>query len=368
MGLLGACLCVAAVGEKPKLEKVESVPALTAPPMFVGGRVATVASSMGGAFASEYLAQWPGTYFETAFNGHEVFFRVGANHAIFHVVVDGRAPLVLTNPAAGVYLLSGLDKKEHTVRVQIVTETQGAPNAFGGFGITAGEEDGELTKRARQMEFIGDSHTVGYGNASPKRECMGEEIWSKTDTSQAFGALTAEHYGADYQVDAISGRGIVRNYNGGAGDVVPVAYPYVLFDKKQVYADAGWKPQVIVIALGTNDFSTPLNPGETWKTREELHADYEATYVRFLKSLRAQHPGAYFVLWATELADGEIASEEKKVVAQARAQGETRIGFVPVDQLAFTGCQYHPSLADDRTIAERLERFIDATPGIWEGK
>ena len=368
LGIVVVCLCATGMAEKPKLEKVESAPALTEPPIFVGGRVLTVSTGGGGLMATNYVAQWPGAYFETAFVGHEVFFRVGPNHAIFHVVVDGKAPMVLTNPAAGVYRISGLDKKEHAVRVQIVTETQGAPNTFGGFGITAGEEDGELTKRARQIEFIGDSHTVGYGNTSPKRECTNDEVWATTDTSKAFAALTAEHYGADYQVNAISGRGVVRNYNGFAGDVLPVAYPSVLFDKKETYADASWKPQVIVIALGTNDFSTPLNAGEKWKTRDELHADYEASYVQFLQALRAKNPGAYFILWATEIGSGEIETEVKKVVAQAKAQGETRLTFIPIDHLAFSACNGHPSLADDQTISNRLVQAMDTVPGVWQGK
>jgi lysophospholipase L1-like esterase len=53
-----------------------------------------------------------------------------------------------------------------------------------------------------------------------------------------------------------------------------------------------WKPQIIVVALGTNDFSTQLNPGERWKTRGELHSDYEKTSARFIQSLRAGNPDA----------------------------------------------------------------------------
>src|SRR6185312_14756892 len=108
-----------------------------------------------------------------------------------------------------------------------------------------------------QIEFIGDSHTVGYGNTSRTRECTQDDVWKTTDNSQSFGPLIAGHYAADYQINAISGRGIVRNYNGTPGDTLPVAYPYVLFDKKEEYSDPHWKPQIIVISLGTNDFSTP---------------------------------------------------------------------------------------------------------------
>jgi lysophospholipase L1-like esterase len=346
--------------ETPQLQKVTAPSSFIPLTMSVGGRVWMLSSG-------EYEYQWPGTYFETAFKGADLYFRVGKNHEILHVVVDGQPPLVLAKPEPGTYRLSGLKNRHHSVRILAVTESQDAPNIFGGFEIPPGEKALSFRKRNRQIEFIGDSHTVGYGNTSPKRECTNDEVWATTDNSQAFGALTADHYHADYQINAISGRGIVRNYNGFAGDTLPEAYPYVLFDKKQEYSDPVWKPQIIVIALGTNDFSTPLNPGEKWKTRDELHVDYETAYVRFLKSIRAKDPDAYIILWATDMANGEIESEAQKVVQQAKEQGETKIAFIPINHLQFTGCNWHPSLADDKTIQEKLVQFIDATH-IWRNK
>lgn len=241
----------------------------------------------------------------------------------------------------------------------------GRPNVFGGFAIPKNEKPLAPPHRARQIEFIGDSHTVGYGDTSPTRKCSEAQVWATTDTSQAFGPLVAAHYSADDQVNAISGHGIVRNYNGSPGDPVPVAWPYILFDKKNLYNDPAWQPQIIVIALGTNDFSTPLNPGEKWKTRDELHANYEAAYLRFLETLRATNPHAYFILWATDMADGEIESEVHNVFNRWKALGETRVAFLPINGLTFTACNDHPSLADHQTIAAGLEQAIDAVPGIW---
>jgi len=169
-------------------------------------------------------------------------------------------------------------------------------------------------------------------------------------------------------VNAISGRGIVRNYNGFSADTMPQAYPYVLFGKATRYDDAGWKPQLIVIALGTNDFTTPLNPGEKWKTRDALHEDFEASYAGFVRALRARNPNAYFLLWATDMAGGEIATEVTRVVERLHAAGEQRVAFVPVGGLNLSACNYHPSAADDRTIAAALARFVDAHPQIWHGR
>lgn len=361
-------LCTLAWATTPVLQKVAAIPGVNPLAMSVGGRTLETQPEASGLGMAQFESQWPGTYFEAAFEGTEVYFQIGTARAIFDVIVDQQAPLVLNKPEAGVYRLSRLANGSHSVSVLVVTESQSGPNYFGGFAIPSGEKALRPHKRSRQIEFIGDSHTVGYGNTSPTRECTQDDVWNTTNSSQSFGPLIADHYHADYQINAISGRGIVRNYNGMPADTLPVAYPYVLFGKKQESSDPSWRPQIIVISLGTNDFSTPLNAGEKWKTRDELRGDYEATYVRFIQSLRAKNPNAYIILWATEMANGEIESEVKKVLDQLKTQGETKVTFIPVDHLSFSGCHYHPSVADDKVIRDTLVRFIDSKPQIWQGK
>lgn len=325
-------------------------------PIRIGGR----AIQRGTAAAPNYQRQWPGSYFETAFRGTAVYLKIGPGDVILHVLVDDRPPLSLVKPSAGLYLLDGLSPGPHRVRVEVVTEGQAGPSSFGGFYPAPGTKAMPVRARARQIEFIGDSHTVGYGNTSPSRQCTADQVWATTDTSQGIAGVIARRYGADYQVNAISGRGVVRNYGGFAADTLPEAYPFILFDKAQRYSGTDWRPQFIVIALGTNDFSTPLKAGERWATRDALHADYEASYVRFIQDLRRRNPQARFVLWATDLAGGEIDAEVRKVVDTLRSAGERRIDYVPVRGLAMTGCDSHPSTADDRTIADALSKVIDA--------
>lgn len=363
-----ALLCVAAQAQTPLIEQVSAPAGLISLPATLGGRVQKDPTQISPAFPYEYVSQWPGTYFKTAFQGSQLYLRIGKSHEILHVVVDGQKPIDLVKPDAGTYRLAHLQSGPHQVAVFIATESQDGPNVFGGFAIPPDEHALPTHKSSRQIEFIGDSHTVGYGNLSTKHECTTDEVWANTDDTQAFGALTAAHYADDYQVNAISGRGIVRNYNGFPGDTIPEAYPYVLFDKHGKVNDPTWHPQVIVIALGTNDFSTPLNPGEKWKTREELHTDYETTYVHFLETLHASHRDAVIIHWATEIANGEIESEVQKVVQQAHAKGIARLTFLPIDHLTFGGCHSHPSLADDQTISSRLVQVIDKTPNVWADK
>ncbi|MEJ8630146.1 hypothetical protein P0F65_10470 [Sphingomonas sp. I4] len=87
--------------------------------------------------------------------------------------------------------------------------------------------------------------------------------------------------------------GVVRNYGGFAAPTLPEAYPFALFDGRTPAATPGWHPQVVVVALGTNDFSTPLKPGERWADRDALHDDYEHHYVAFVGRLRKAYPKAF---------------------------------------------------------------------------
>jgi lysophospholipase L1-like esterase len=328
---------------------------------------------------THYTYAWPGIYFDARFEGDKFFFVTNDSENILSLLVDGKVIGQLEKPGKAQYAVQGLNWGIHEVRLEKLTESQSGTGRFDGFYISQPQSHGlppgekleialEPAHLARQIEFIGDSYTVGYGNTAGKRTCTKDEIWATTDTSQAFGPLTAKHYNADYQINAFSGRGMVRNYGGFIGDPLPALYPYTLYDGKTEYSRLSWQPQIIVIGLGTNDFTTPLHDGEKWKTRDELHADYEATYVKFVQDLRAQNPDAYFILMATDQVDGEIQSEAKKALAAIQATGETRITFLPMNGLNFGGCDYHPDTDDDRKISGSLITWIDAHPGIWQGK
>ncbi|HUY81839.1 MAG TPA: GDSL-type esterase/lipase family protein [Acidobacteriaceae bacterium] len=362
-----ALLSAAAHAARFSVHRISKLPALRALAMRVGGRVLVTPSATANSFGGrDYTYQWPGTYFRAAFAGTRVYFRVVKGEEILHVVVDGQESAPLVKPRPGVYEVAGLVEGKHRIGVFVATESQSAPDTFGGFAISAGEKGLRVAGRKRQIEFIGDSYTVGFGNLSATRKCTNAEVWSNTDDPKAFGPMTARHYDADYQVNAISGRGIVRNYNGFKGDTVPEAYPYVLFDKQQKYVDPKWHPQVLVIGLGTNDFSTALNPGEPWKTRDALHADYVPAYVKFFDALRARNPKAYMIVWAADVAQGEVEREAQKAVQEFEKQGGGNILFLPVSGLQFSACDSHPSLTDDKVLAGKLEHWIDADRGAWK--
>lgn len=306
------------------------------------------------------IYQWPGTYFETAFTGRRLVLSFKyQKQDRYRLYIDGQLDQVIDKPYL-YYFVSGLKAGKHTARLEKISESQAGPESFYGFGTRGNGKLSPMPRRTRQIEFIGDSYTVGYGNTSGKHECTPEELRVSTDTQMAYGPLTAKYFDADYQINAVSGRGIVRNYDGFAGDTLPELYPYVLFDKQVLYADDEWKPQVIVIGLGGNDFSTPVKPGEKWPDDAALKADFEATYVAFVKTLRARNPGTLIVLTKYE---GPVVAEEVERVAQKlRADGDTHIDTIGMDDFTKNGCDWHLDVDDDKKIAGQLISHLGGIP------
>jgi lysophospholipase L1-like esterase len=311
-------------------------------PVHVGGRV--VAESEG---AMRF--GWPAVYFEGRFEGTYVTIMADPRDEQLAVLVDGKRRMVLSKAGPAMAVVDGLKPGAHVVRLEKLTESQSGYARFMGFA-TDGKPLPPAPRKSR-IEFIGDSHSAGYGNTSPKRECTRQEVHDTTDTQQAFGPLAAKRLDMDYRVIAYSGFGIVRNYNGAVpGDSLPKRYARALPGEEAAAKDDGWKPDWIVIKLGSNDFSTPLHPGEAWADQNALHADYRAKYAEFLAMLIAKQPQAKFVLMAAGDFYGDV-----EAVAKGAGKPVKVIRWVELEN---TGCDWHPSLKDHRNLADQVEAAI----------
>lgn len=311
---------------------------------------------------------WPGVYLEGRFRGTGVGIVLDDPAADYDVAVDGRTVQTLRAPVSGTRWVEGLADGTHTVRVVKRSESPWATSTFGGFVAAPG---GQLltapADRPLQLELLGDSYTAGYGNESTSRECTGDEVNRTTNADLSFGALAARALGADYQLNAFSGRGMVRNYGGGEPGT-----SYRTYADRALLADAGdvwdrpasWTPEAVVIGLGINDFSTPVGSGEQWTT-ESLRTEWVAAYHGFLDRLRAQHgPDTYLVVSATPSGGSAQAELTEQVVRERNARGDDRVvrWFYGAQGLDHLGCHWHPSLADHRVIAQELTTFLRALP------
>jgi lysophospholipase L1-like esterase len=312
-------------------------------PVHIGGRVVP---APGGSLSFG----WPGVYIEGRFKGTSVRVRFDAPDDFIRLSIDGTERKVFRAPGAVDTMIDGLSPGEHVVRLEKLTETQVGASRFIAFEVAG--KPLVARPRSRAIEFIGDSFTVGYGNSSATTQCTGAEVHDRTDTSQAFGPLAAKALDADYRINAFSGFGIVRNYAGRvAGESLPFLYPRAIPGIASPAADdTDWRPQTIVINLGGNDFSTPLNPGERWADTAALESAYRERYTAFVTDLAARQPQARFILAGTDLFFPQV----EQVAAGLSAKLPGRVSTLRITGLDLRGCHGHPSLADHRLIADLL--------------
>ncbi|MFI1989021.1 SGNH/GDSL hydrolase family protein [Actinoplanes sp. NPDC020271] len=309
---------------------------------------------------------WPGVYFEGRFRGTSVGLALNDAVNDYDVQIDGGAPTTLVTPGDTTHWITGLSRGDHTVRLVKRTESPWNRAQFG--GLVAGPGGRILAApaaRHRQIEFIGDSWTAGYGDMSSSRDCSGAGVLTRSSNAdQAFGARTAKALRADYQINAWSGIGMVRNYNGSSpGTDYRTYYDRALqaVDESVWKRPASWHPQVVVIGLGINDFSTPLNPGEKWADEAALAADYVTAYQGFLDKLRERYgPATHFVLTYPDLSYRTTALAES--VQQIVRERHDRVSALYYDNnalgLDLLGCDWHPSLHDHAILAGTLTTYL----------
>ena len=326
-------------------------------PLHIGGRVRKDALG--------YTYQWPGVYFEARFSGAFVNLMFDDEANNFNVIIDGKPLMILRKPGHRSFMLQATGDSPHLIRVEKRSETQYATGHFQGIMAAPAPPAPSL---ARQIEFIGDSLTVGYGNTSAFTKCTTDEIFETTDAQQGFGPLVAKHFAADYQINAFSGLGLVRNYDGREHPKyhMPMLYNRAIFDDPAAADLSDWHPQVIAIGIGGNDFSTHLHADEPWKTQAELRADYEKAYVALVRKIRARNPQA-FILLAVADGRGDYTDGTLSVLKTLRDSGEKRIDRVTIPPTDNTGCNGHPNIRDDANIAAMYTAYLDSHPDVWQG-
>ncbi|CAL4868151.1 Acetylxylan esterase / glucomannan deacetylase [Asticcacaulis sp. MM231] len=371
---VACCLMILSCKAQAQIVKpIEGVPADSAVAnIHVGGRVVRHATSDGRVV---YEHQWPGIYFESRFEGQRVYLSFKDTWNEYRLLIDDLPLVTIAQPGDSQFEVSDLPPGVHQVRLEKVTESIDHAATFGGFYIPADEKALSVKARARQIEFIGDSSMTGYGNRSASQICTSEKVRLTTDTQQGFAALTAKHFNADYQINAISGRGLIRNYGGFAPDyAMSKVYPFSLLDKIAPYEGDGWHPQIIMVKLNA-DYAKPLTDGEAWKNQKALNADYAKAFRSFAVELHRRYPQAAFLMWGTNIsrikdqkALDAVLAWQSSLTDEARRIGINSVGFVPIaTELENAGCDYHPSLAGHRALATALTNYIEAHPQLWQG-
>lgn len=293
---------------------------------------------------------------------HSLFFDLDGE-CRWRLDTDGKDSKYFETHGRVVKEIKGLDGMRHRYRLIKMSETN--PGFVTLFKIST-DASGKFYPKPkasnRRIEFIGDSFTVGYGNEGSASDNP-NMVFERTDASRSYAFLLADGFKADFQVNAVSGRGLVRNY----GNIVPEwtlkdLYKYTVPGEAPDNPDAAlydmneFHPQVIVIFVGINDFQ-----GEPPYASKK---NFMKAYADFLSMLRKAHPGVKFLLVSTKVwPNDDLTPTVRKIYEVERDAGHDDVEFLHIltENTALVG---HPSIHSHIDMAQTMRQTIGRL-GKW---
>lgn len=322
---------------------------------------------------------WTGVYVKVRFQGNNLSLNVSDSHKnYFNVWLDkdmselpdkvistfgNDSTIVLFSPEE-IRSLRGKDKKAlkspHQVILQKRTEGSQGKTTVKGFST-----DGVFLQAdkpsGRVIEFIGDSYTCGYGTEASNTERFSPETENQNLT---YACMTARYFGAEQIVLAHSGMGISRNYNGKNTDDNMVSRYLRAFDsEEEPLWDAGkvsLKPAMSVIYLGTNDFSTGMQPAQRV---------FVKNYILLLKEIKDNYGEDHPILC---IAPKHDPLQETYIRSAIESSGLSGIHFLALsnsvhNSVSDMGADGHPNGSGHRKIAYSVIPVVSTIMG-WEMK
>jgi len=207
----------------------------------------------------------------------------------------------------------------------------------------------------KNILIVGDSISNAYGVEHDENDCHFSA--STENISKSYASLVGAGAGADVHVIAWSGKGVVRNY----GDENSVSInPMPNYYNKTIATEDGsfWNPDVdgltflpdlVIIALGTNDYSTLPNPSDT---------DFQEGYNALINRIHSDYPKASFLTVCEPLFSGNQCKNIQQVSYNYKKKNVNfPIRYLAVPETIFEGgygCDGHPNQASQQNIANYL--------------
>lgn len=254
-------------------------------------------------------------------------------------------------------LAEGLKKGHHTVTIQKRTEGK-----EGMLNLHTFKTDGVFLQsrelKDRKIEFIGDSYTCGYGTESASRY---DKFLAETENCNlTYAAIAGRYFDADITLISHSGRGIARNYNNIApGETMTKKYSQT-FDEIETpeWNASGFIPNIVVIYLGTNDFSKRIQPSLSSWIKE---------YKNLLIKIRNNYGEQVPILCVASKADRLLGEYVEQAVIES---GIFNVHWTSIQDSAHNdssdlGAADHPNYAGQRKVASCIIPYISTLTG-WE--
>jgi lysophospholipase L1-like esterase len=312
--------------------------------------------------------------------GIDIILSDTGNNNYYNVIIDNKAPIVI-NTVSGekTYMIARkLKNTLHSLEIFKRTEASQGITTFLGFNCDLGKGLAPPDEILRKMEFIGDSITCGYGNELSVKNPDNFHFTSRNENAYlAFGAITARNLKARYQAVAFSGKGIFRNYEGTELETIPLIYDRIFPDKidSPIWNSANYIPDVVVINLGTNDYSSQAVINNL--TKEDFDAVFIQNYSKFIKKIRKNYGTETKIIccvgpmmndfWPENTVSWtRIKKSVSGIVDNFNKSGDANVYYFCFDmQTSPYGEDWHPTVSTHKQMAVKLTTFIKQLTG-WE--
>jgi len=278
---------------------------------------------------------------------------VKGRNAYIRLTLDGRSRRIRL-PIGEKTLSFDLPAGEHTFEIVKLNESESnalAISSLKGEFLPFREE-----KRCR-IEYVGDSITTGFGVRAKRAD---EEYTTATqDVTLSYAYLTSRALDAEMQIVAASGWGLYKSKY--AECAIPDYYDNVDLTRNAEKYDFSFSPDVIVLALCTNDFSYLADlSGEK---RDEEYAALKRKSITFLRKLLQRAP----VVWVYGFSGSESQAGLPAFVEEVWSEiSSPRFYTLQVrDSHSLNDiCAGHPGKKTHKLAAQRLVRLLRTLIGV----
>ena len=317
---------------------------------------------------------WSATYAKITFQGDYLAVRASdTKKDYFNVWIDremsaeadkvlciNSADTLLTIVSSADFSKKGKKPSSHTVIIQKRTEADQGRTTFHEFVTDKGLLQAAPVKE-RLIEFVGDSYTCGYGieNSISRNRYTPET----QNTSKTYCALIARYFDADFITVSHSGKGITRNYDDGDRNsrwYMPERYTCTFDNARQPKWEPGdLKPDITMIYLGQNDFSTERQP---------MRDPFKNSYKRLIKEIKDYYGEDHPILCVSTKVDKLLFDFVRECVEECGYKNVYYDGMfqaVHLDNDQELGADWHPNWKAHIKLAYALIPYFSTITG-WE--
>ncbi|KAA9039394.1 SGNH/GDSL hydrolase family protein [Ginsengibacter hankyongi] len=314
-------------------------------------------------FASDAAAlTWPGTSVRINFKGTGISgtFKDQDTANYYNVIIDNDSIYKIQFDTAKktVVIASGLSYGKHSLQLFKRTEWDKGKTFFYGFEFNGKNKILKPTKLPkRKIEFFGNSITCGYAIIDNMHDSPNGYFENNYD---AYAAITARHYQAQYHCTSKSGIGIMVSW-------FPLIMPEMYNRLDPTDSTSKWDfskyiPDVVVINLLQNDsWIVNMPDNQQFKNRFGTKAPDSSfiinAYENFVQKIRATYPKAQIICMLGNMDITRKGSPWPGYVQQAVEQLNDKKIFTYFSPYKET--PGHPKVKEQQMLADGLIQFID---------